>query len=95
MIPFLLSVVAAGAAAIFGFSASRNFVRARLRYVDAVNHPLTPIVAGLGAGVLGVVVAGLLPIIGIGTATAFGLSVGLGVASGARDIRRALPPGAN
>lgn len=93
MIAFLISVVAAGAAAIFGFSAARNFVRSRLRYVDAVNHPLTPAVAGLAAGLIGAFVVGLLPIVGIGTATAFGLSVGLGVASGRSDIRRALPPG--
>ena len=93
MITFLISVVAAGAAAIFGFSAARTFVRNRLRYVDAVNNPLIPLVAGVGAGALGLFVVGLLPIVGIGTATAFALSVGLGVASGARDIRRALPPG--
>jgi len=93
MIGFLISIVAAGAAAIFGFSAARNFVRNRLRYVDSATSPLTPVVAGVGAGVLGAFLVYFLPIVGIGTATAFGLSVGLGVASGARDIRRALPPG--
>jgi hypothetical protein len=90
---FLISIVAATAAVIFGFSASRNFVRARLRYVDAVNHPLMPLAAGVGAAVVGSLVAPLLPFVGVGTAMAFGASVGLGVASGAREIRRALPPG--
>ncbi|MGH7713561.1 MAG: hypothetical protein ACREOG_19895 [Gemmatimonadaceae bacterium] len=90
---FLISFVAATAAVIFGFSVARNFTRSRLRYVDAVNHPLTPIAAGIGACVLGAVVVPLLPFVGLGTAMAFGASVGLGVASGAREIRRALPPG--
>ncbi len=90
---FLISIVAASAAVFFGFSAARNFTRARLRYVDAVNHPLTPLAAGLGAGLVGAVVVPLLPFVGLGTAIAFGASVGLGVASGAREIRRALPPG--
>jgi hypothetical protein len=90
---FLIGLVAATAAVIFGFSAARNFVRSRLRYVDAAQHPIAPIAAGLGAGVLGAVIVPMLPFVGLGTAMAFGASVGLGVASGAREIRRALPPG--
>lgn len=93
MFGFLISVVAAIAAAGLGFSVARNFTRARLRYVDAVNHPLTPLAAGVGAGLLGAVIVPILPFVGLGTALAFGASVGLGVASGAREIRRALPPG--
>jgi len=93
MFGFLISVIAATAVAFFGYSAARNFVRARLRYVDAVNNPITPVIAGVGAAALGAVVVPLLPFVGLGTAIAFGASVGLGVASGAREIRRALPPG--
>lgn len=95
MITFLLSVVAAVVVAGFGFSAARNFVRNKLRYVDAVNHPLMPVAAGVGAGLVGSLAVMILPIVGAGTAIAFGASVGLGAASGARDIRRALPPGMN
>lgn len=95
MFGFLISVVAAMVVAGFGFSAARNFVRGRLRYVDAVNNPLMPIAAGVGACVLGAFVVPLIPFVGLGTAIAFGASVGLGVASGAREIRRALPPGTN
>lgn len=95
MITFLLSVVAAIVISGFGFAAARNFVRNKLRYVDAVNHPLTPLAAGVGAGLVASVLVPILPIVGLGTALAFGASVGLGVASGARDIRRALPPGMN
>ena len=93
MFGFLISVIAATAAAIFGYSAARNFVRARLRYVDAVNNPIMPVLAGVGAAAVGALAVSILPIVGLGTAIAFGASVGLGVASGAREIRRALPPG--
>ncbi|MGQ0640833.1 MAG: hypothetical protein ACT4P6_08730 [Gemmatimonadaceae bacterium] len=89
----MISIVAATAAAIFGFAAARNFTRARLRYVDAVNNPVAPVLAGVGAAALGAVIVPMLPFVGLGTAIAFGASVGLGVASGAREIRRALPPG--
>jgi len=50
--------------------------------------------AGLGAAMLASPVVALLPLVGGGTALAFGLSVGVGVVNGQRDIRRALPPGA-
>lgn len=90
---FLISVIAAALAVGFGFSIARNFTRARLRYVDAVNHPLAPLAAGVGAAVAGGLIVPFLPFVGLGTAIAFGASVGLGVASGAREIRRALPPG--
>jgi hypothetical protein len=39
-------------------------------------------------------IVALLPIVGGGTALAFGLSIGVGVVNGQRDVRRALPPGA-
>src|SRR2546428_3721664 len=39
-----------GAAALGGgFVSARNFVRRRLRYVDAVQRPAAPVVAGLAA----------------------------------------------
>lgn len=93
MFGFLIGVIAATVAAGFGFSIARNFTRARLRYVDAINHPVAPLAAGIGACALGAFVVPFIPFVGLGTAIAFGASVGLGVASGAREIRRALPPG--
>ncbi|MGQ0539635.1 MAG: hypothetical protein ACT4R6_11845 [Gemmatimonadaceae bacterium] len=90
----LISLVIAAVAAGFGFSAARNFVRNRLRYVDAVNNPVAPVLAAIGAGAVAAMVAPILPFVGAGTAALFGVSVGLGVASGAREIRRLLPPGA-
>lgn len=90
----LLALAASIALAIVGYTQARAFVRSRLRYVDAAQSGLAPIVAGLGAAVLASPVVALLPIVGAGTAVAFGVSVGVGVANGQRDIRRALPPGA-
>lgn len=89
----LLALAATSAAVIVGFIQSKVFVARKLRYVDAARSPLAPVVAGVGAALVAAPVVALLPIIGGGTALLFGLSVGAGVAAGARDIRRQLPPG--
>src|SRR5213594_782096 len=47
-----------GAAALGGgFVATRNFVRRRLRFVDAVRSPAAPLVAGIAGGLAASVVA--------------------------------------
>src|SRR5438046_10633978 len=47
-----------GAAALGGgFVATRNFVRRRLRFVDAVRNPAAPLVAGIAGGLAASVVA--------------------------------------
>lgn len=83
----LVALALSFAAAWFGFMEARGFVRRKLRFVDAVQSPMAPIIAGAGAALLGSVVVALLPIVGIGTALSFGISVGMGVAAGARDVR--------
>ena len=88
---FILSIIISLGVAIAGFSASRNFVTRRLRYVDAVQTAIAPIVAGLVAGVVALPLVAILPLVGVGTAITFGLSVGTGVAAGAREVRRSLP----
>jgi len=71
-----------GAAALGGgFAAARRFVRRRLRFVDAVQSPAAPIVAGVAATAVALPVA-ILPIVTVATAVAFGVGVGTGVASG-------------
>ena len=75
------------AAAVGGFVVARNFVRRRLRFVDAVHSPFTPILAGLAAAVVAWPVA-LLPLVTTGTAAAFGLGTGFGTRSGAKALRR-------
>ena len=71
-----------------GFVLSQRFVENRLRYVDAVQRPYAPLVAGAVAALVAWPIAGLVPLIGAGTAILFGVSVFAGVASGAREIRR-------
>lgn len=89
MSAFLAAIVAV-ALAIFGFRQARSFVFRRLTYVDGIHAAYVPAVAGLGAGVLALPLAAVLPFVGTGTAVLFGISVGLGVSAGARSIRRRL-----
>jgi hypothetical protein len=74
-------------AGLLGFFLARNFVRRRLRFVDAVHSPLAPIVAGAGATAL-TWPAVVLPVVTIITAIVFGIGTGLGTASGARALKR-------
>src|SRR5256885_7928678 len=77
-----------GAAALGGgFVATRNFVRRRLRFVDAVRSPAAPLVAGIAGGLAASVVAlplGVLLPVGVWTAAAFGVGVAGGGAGGRR-----------
>lgn len=66
---------------------SRDYVRRRLRYVDAVQKPIAPWIAGGATALLAAVLVAFLPILGVGTALSLGLAVGTGVAAGARDAR--------
>lgn len=77
MIGLLLGAAALGG----GFVAARNFVKNRLRFVDAAQKPSAPVVAGVAATAVALPVA-LLPVISIPMAVAFGLGVGTGWASG-------------
>jgi hypothetical protein len=84
MIPFAFTL----AAGLAGYLLARSFVHHRLRFVDAVQSPLAPIVAGVVAALLAWPLA-LLPAVTITTALVFGIGTGLGTASGARLVRRA------
>ena len=82
-----LAFAAALAASGFGFVAARRFVRDRLKFVDAAQTLKAPILAGVGAWAIAMPLTWFIPLIGAGTAVLFGVSVGLGVRAGARDIR--------
>jgi hypothetical protein len=84
MITLLLAI----AASVFGYVQTRSFVRRKLSYVDAVHTGAAPLVAGAAAALLAMPVAGLLPLIGGGTALLFGAGVGAGVRAGSRDTRQ-------
>ena len=88
MISLLLGLAISMAVAFFGYSRARAFVSEKLRYVDAVNHPFAPFMAGIGAFAVGALVAAFLPIVGVGTALTFGLAVGMGVQAGRAEMPR-------
>lgn len=83
----LLAFAATVAAAAFGYITARRFVRDRLKYVDAAQTLKAPIIAGLAAWAIALPLTWFLPLVGAGTAILFGVSVALGVRSGAKDIR--------
>jgi len=77
------------------YGTARRFVRERLRYVESALTPGAALIAGVVAALVAAPVVGLLHIIPLvgslvtgGTALVFGLSVGLGVRSGANDVKR-------
>lgn len=73
-------------AGVGGFLGARSFVRDRLRYVDAIQSPLAPIVAGVGAALVAWPLAAL-PFITTATSAIFGLGAGFGTRSGAKAIQ--------
>jgi hypothetical protein len=84
----LLFLVLTFVAVVVAYAASRRFVRERLRFVNAVQRRSAPVVAGLGALAVAALLALVLPFVGFGAALSLGAAVGMGVAAGAKDIRR-------
>lgn len=80
----MFGLLLAAAALAAGFVVTRDFVRRRLRFVDVMQKPSAPVVAGVVATAALLPVAAL-PLITMGTAVAFGVGVAGGVASGRRD----------
>ena len=89
----IISMAIAIAVAAIGYLQAKSFVRSKLRFVDAVHHFAAPLLAGLAALLVAMPVVWLLPLVGTGTAILFGLGVGAGVSSGARDIRKRIGSG--
>jgi hypothetical protein len=87
----ILSILVSLAASMFAYAQARSFVTRRLRYVDAVQTPLAPFIAGIAVAVVLLPIVALLPLVGVGTAVSVGFSVGAGVAAGAREVRHSLP----
>ena len=80
MIGLLIGAAALGG----GFVTTRNFVRRRLRFVDAVQRPAAPLLVGLAAIAVALPIA-LLPVVTVGTAVAFGVGVAGGFAAGRKN----------
>ena len=83
----MITLLIALTAVVLGYSGARKFVRDRLRYVDGAQKGTAPIIAGIVALLIAMPVVWLLPLVGMGTAIAFAISVATGVAVGARDIK--------
>lgn len=79
--------VATVVAGIGGYLFSRAFVRRRLRFVDAIQSPAAPLIAGAIAFLLAWPLT-LLPVVTMSAAVLFGLGCGFGTASGVRALRR-------
>jgi hypothetical protein len=86
----LFGLLLTGGAVVTGYLSSRDFVRRRLRFVDAVQERKAPVVAGSVAALIAAPVVWILPLVGTGTALLFGASIAMGVRRGAKDIRRML-----
>lgn len=86
MIEFLF-LAAAGAGMGISYMKVRDFVRDRLRFVDAAQRPSAPWLAGIGTTLAVSPVVALLPILGAGTAVVFGIVVGTAVRKGQKEMR--------
>ena len=78
----VIGLIAAVTASGFGYIRSRDFVSRRLRYVEAVKKPSTPLIAAAAATAVATPLVILLPFVGAGTAVMFGMAVGLGTHKG-------------
>jgi hypothetical protein len=82
-----ITLLIALAVVFIGYNGARRFVRDRLRYVEGAQKGTAPIIAGIVAFLIALPVVWLLPLVGIGTAIAFAVSIAAGVAVGGRDIK--------
>ena len=89
----LATVAVAGGSSLVGYWQARQFTQTKLRYVDAVHRAAVPVAVGVAATALATPVVWLLPLVGGGTALLFGGGVAMGVAAGARNIRKRLGAG--
>ena len=84
----VIGMIVTGAGALFAFGLAREYVRNRLRFVDAVRHPLTPWITWLGATVILIPIVAILPMVGFGTAVLVGGAAALGTSSGVKALKR-------
>jgi hypothetical protein len=89
----MIGLAITAAVVLIGYWQTKQFVQNKLRFVDGVHKATAPVLAGVAAAAVAMPVVWLLPLVGTGTALLFGLSVALGVNSGARDIRKRIGAG--
>lgn len=86
MITFVF-LAAAGAGMGISYIKIRDFVRERLRFVDAAQRRSTPWVAGIVAAMVAALLVAFLPVLGGGTAIVFGIVTGTAVRSGQKQVK--------
>ena len=89
----IATLLIAGGATLFGYWQARQFTQNKLRFVDAVHRSSVPVLVGGAAFLIAWPVSWIVPLVGVGTALLFGGGVAMGVAAGARDIRKRLGAG--
>ena len=93
LIASLITLAVAGGSALVGYWQAKKFTQTKLRFVDAVHRGIAPVIAGIAFALLALPVTWVLPLVGTGTALLFGGGVAMGVAAGARDIRKRIGAG--
>lgn len=87
----LVGLVITVGAAVFAFGAARAYVRDRLRFVDAVRHPIAPWIVAILATLVMAPVVLVLSVVHLavgGMALIVGAATGLGTASGVKLLER-------
>jgi hypothetical protein len=84
----VIGMIVTGVGALFAFGFAREYVRNRLRFVDAVRHPMTPWITWVAATIVLIPIVAILPMVGFGTAVLVGGAAGLGTSSGVKALRR-------
>lgn len=87
LIAFLM-LAAAGAGMGISYVKVRDFVRTRLRFVDAAQSGAAPWIAGVAGALVAAPIVALLPILGTSTAIVYGVVVGAGVRSGQKQVKQ-------
>jgi hypothetical protein len=82
----LLWLALTGAATAGAYWGTRDFVRRRLRFVDAVHRPAAPAIAGAAGALIAVPVAALLPVMTVASGVLVGVGVAAGVARGRHTL---------
>ncbi len=81
----ILELALAGAAAYGGYRMMKKFFVRKLRFVPKARSKMAPVVIGAGAALLAWPLT-VLPLIGMGTAAAFGAGVAGGMISGDKEV---------
>lgn len=86
----MIGLGVAAAVGIVGHMKSRKFVGRKLRFTSLVEKPGIGLAAGVAATIVASPIVAILPLVGVGTAVAFGAGVGTGVSLGASDAKKPL-----